>query len=137
MIDLFSLLHPFHPGIVPQRQELQDSPDGCPKSCGQIFAVTENTNINHMNPMKTDMSTGYDIGSLLNPMHPTLWLENEGTLPPQNTKANPTKQLSPNIGIGGVNRIYHNMILRSFNARLRGLQAEEDQITDDKTSEGS
>ena len=133
MIDLFSLLHPFHPGIVPQRQELQDSPDVCPKSCGQIFAVTENTNINHMNPLKTDMSTGYDIGSLLNPMHPTLWLENEGTLPPQKTKANPTKQLNPNVGIGRVNRIYHNMILRSFNAKLRGLQAEEDQITHDKT----
>jgi len=134
MIDLFSLLHPFHP--CSKVENVQNGPISHDhkdvKSYDKKQIFTANENLNHMNPTKTDTSSMFDIGSLLNPMHPTLWIENTQSLPPQKTPESSNNRFS--VGLGRVNQLYHDLILSAFNSKLRGLQAEE--LTVDSETKG-
>lgn len=124
MLDLYYLLHPFHPTVCVEHSELGLMPlEKKTISHGNKPTLTDNEDLNHMNPMKTDPSSLFDIGSLLNPMHPTLWLEHSQSLPPP--KIVEASKSHSQFGLGRINQVYHNLILNTFYSKFRGIRAEE------------
>ena len=132
MIDLFALMDPFDPCTKIENMQsgaIQGHKDS--KTYNKVSSFTSNENMNNMNPMKTDCSSMFDIGSLLNPMHPTLWMEGTQTLPPQKPATSSNNNFS--VGLGRVNQLYHSLIVSAFRSKYRGLKAEELPAVDSKS----
>lgn len=126
MRDIFYLLNPFHPFTkIDGKKDDCSSQNNTRKGENDVkFQATEN--LSHMNPTKVDSSPYFDTASLLNPMHPTLWLEH--TQPPQRSIG---KSASSNIAaIGRVGHVYQTLINKAFLSRFRSLQAEEVSSSD-------
>ena len=120
MRAIFELLDPFHSFIkldtvenVLKTQNFMDNSDN-----DMRFQATEN--LSHMNPMKVDASPYIDTASLLNPMHPTLWLEH--TQPQGASKI--IKNQSDN-GFGKVSLVYRKLLQNAFSSTFRSVNAEE------------
>jgi len=121
MRDIFELLNPFHSFAkidhaenVCSSQIFTDNPYNTMK-----FEATEN--LSHMNPMKVDASSYIDTASLLNPTHPTLWLE-----PTQSSnKATESIKQPSFIGLGRVGQMYHTLIQKAFLFKMKSVNAEE------------
>ena len=124
MIDLCTFLDPFHPTVWVERWQHDTTPlENKTNGSDNKPSFTDNQDLNHMNPMKIDSSSMFDIGSLLNPMHPTLWLEPSQSLPPQKTEKSPKSHSK--FGLGRITQLYHNLILNSCYSKFRSIRAEE------------
>ena len=128
MRDIFHLLNPFHP--FTKVDNIENNPSSQKdKSKGENDAKFQaSENLSPMNPTKVDSSSYFDTASLLNPMHPTLWLEH--TEPPQRYLGPSTA--SYNAALGRVGHVYHTLIHRAFASRFRSLHAEEESSSDVK-----
>ena len=129
MTKIYDLLNPFHSctEIELTKNEFSLQKPKVISEKSTKFHATEN--LSHMNPMKVDPSPYFDTASLLNPMHPTLWLEH--TQPPQ--RSCETSLPSANIGLGRVSQLYNNLIHKAFFSK-RILLAEE--VPSDVESKG-
>jgi uncharacterized protein (TIGR01777 family) len=123
MIDLFSILNHFHPCTNFEPEENNSISSEIPNLCQDASTFTASENLTSMNPMKTDVCSIFDIGSLLNPMHPTLWLENKQSLPPQ--KYTESRKSNINVGLARASQLYHTLILRALHSKFQSLKAEE------------
>ena len=123
MLDLFTLNNQFHPCTNFDSAENNSiSPEILnPRNDASTFSVSEN--VTSMNPMKTDTSSMFDIGSLLNPIHPTLWIENTQSLPPRKTLESSERNL--NVGLARAGQLYHTLIQRAMLVKFHSLKAEE------------
>ena len=93
MIDLCSLLHPFNPTLW---LEYSQCPSQSPKEIvnDEYNAVLHISHDENPSSMKQKSSSAIDVGALLNPIHPTLWLEHSKFTPPPRTAQNKRCQAS-------------------------------------------